>query len=156
MVPTRRRWRLRLGLTSSKHPTEPTAPRCRSRNSTGSAISTRVGGYGELACSVIDEPNFGRDLLDQVKLVAVGRQHRQSSSSGGQQDQCIVEALFPLVRLKCLCPRQCPGDQPGIDPDLCIGVEYTIFRDAVEERGIMVTHRRPSMVIGIADANCDL
>ena len=70
------------------------------------------------ACSVVDEPSLGRDLLDQVELVTVRGQHRQPRLCGGKQDQSIVEALLALGRLVALRPRQRSRDQPRLDPDV--------------------------------------
>src|SRR5438552_2852119 len=64
-VQTRRRWPFRCAPISSKRPTAPTAPRCRSRNSTGSAISTRAGACADrcLFASVCEVPRIGRRLV---------------------------------------------------------------------------------------------
>ena len=65
---------------------------------------------------------FGHDLLDEVELVAFRGQHRKANLGGGGEDQRVVQAFFSLVRLEALGAREHAGDNPGIGPDLRIGV----------------------------------
>ncbi len=103
--------------------------------------------------SAVDELPLGSELLDQVELDAVRGQHRDACLGGRQEDECIVQALLALMRLKPLRPRQRAGDDPGVGPDLRIGCHQPAGRNAREQLRVMILHRRPtrSRRIGVGD-----
>ncbi len=103
----------------------------------------------------MDELPLGRELLDQVELVAVCGQHRNARLRRGQKNQRVVQALLALVWLEPLRPRERARDDAGVRPDLRIGRHQPAGRNAGEQLGIVVLQRRPtwSRRIGIRDTN---
>ncbi len=73
--------------------------------------------------SVVHEPPFGRELLEEVELVAVGREHSQAGPCRREQDQRVVEALLALVALKTLRSRQRACHEPRLGPSRRVGHE---------------------------------
>ena len=93
----------------------------------------------------MNEPTLGRDLLDDIEFVAVGRQHRQPRLGGGQIDQRIVQAFLSLMFLKALHSRQRAGDHAGFQPRLPVRHDEPGFRHGVDQSRVVVTDGLPSL-----------
>src|SRR5437588_29790 len=66
----------------------------------------------------VNELPFRRELLDQIELITVGSEHRQTCLGCRQIDERIVEAFLALVPLKALRAGQHASHDTGIAPDL--------------------------------------
>ena len=109
---------------------------------------------GCLRSTCFIEHDFARriELLQQVEIPNVAREHRTSVFSSAGEQQRVVQDAPPLFWSVCLDPGQRAGQHSSFPPDLRIGRDRPVAGPSVDDRSNLLDDLERLGVSGVEQA----